>query len=120
MSEQGRSDTTHFGFQEVPVREKARRVGAVFSSVASSYDVMNDLMSMGVHRVWKRFTIDLADVRAGETVLDLAGGTGDLARDFARRVGRDRRGEQRGEHVGKGNAADSTPTAGRHANTWRA
>ncbi|WP_043769301.1 bifunctional demethylmenaquinone methyltransferase/2-methoxy-6-polyprenyl-1,4-benzoquinol methylase UbiE [Algiphilus aromaticivorans] len=89
MSEQGRSDTIHFGFQEVPVREKARRVGAVFSSVASNYDVMNDLMSMGVHRVWKRFTIDLADVRAGETVLDLAGGTGDLARDFARRVGRD-------------------------------
>lgn len=89
MSEQRDSDTTHFGYQEVPLREKAKRVGAVFSSVARNYDIMNDLMSMGVHRIWKRFTIDLADVRAGETVLDLAGGTGDLARDFARRVGRD-------------------------------
>ena len=60
MSERGRNDTTHFGYQEVPVTEKAKRVGAVFSSVARSYDVMNDLMSLGVHRIWKRFTIDLA------------------------------------------------------------
>lgn len=78
---------THFGFEEVPVAEKARRVGKVFSSVAHNYDVMNDLMSMGIHRVWKRFTIDLADVRPGERVLDLAGGTGDLTRSFARQVG---------------------------------
>ncbi|WP_421718252.1 bifunctional demethylmenaquinone methyltransferase/2-methoxy-6-polyprenyl-1,4-benzoquinol methylase UbiE [Algiphilus sp.] len=89
MSESKSGDTTHFGYQEVPVAEKARRVGAVFSSVARNYDIMNDLMSMGVHRIWKRFTIDLADVRSGETVLDLAGGTGDLARDFAGKVGPD-------------------------------
>lgn len=89
MSENKPGGTTHFGYQEVPVTEKARRVGAVFSSVARSYDVMNDLMSMGVHRIWKRFTIDLADVRPGEYVLDLAGGTGDLAREFAGKVGDD-------------------------------
>jgi demethylmenaquinone methyltransferase/2-methoxy-6-polyprenyl-1,4-benzoquinol methylase len=87
MSSQDKPDVTHFGYQQVPKGEKARRVGAVFSSVARNYDVMNDLMSMGVHRVWKRFTIDLAGVRAGEKVLDLAGGTGDLAMAFARAVG---------------------------------
>ncbi|MCK5769811.1 bifunctional demethylmenaquinone methyltransferase/2-methoxy-6-polyprenyl-1,4-benzoquinol methylase UbiE [Algiphilus sp.] len=91
MSEREPGGTTHFGYQEVPTGEKARRVGAVFTSVARNYDVMNDLMSMGVHRVWKRFAIDLADVRPGETVLDLAGGTGDLARAFAARVGDDGR-----------------------------
>ncbi|MGB0212859.1 bifunctional demethylmenaquinone methyltransferase/2-methoxy-6-polyprenyl-1,4-benzoquinol methylase UbiE [Algiphilus sp.] len=91
MSEREPGGTTHFGYQEVPTGEKARRVGAVFTSVARNYDVMNDLMSMGVHRVWKRFAIDLADVRPGETVLDLAGGTGDLARAFAARVGEDGR-----------------------------
>lgn len=79
--------TTHFGFQQVPVNEKQRRVAGVFDSVASKYDVMNDLMSMGVHRLWKRFVIDLAGVRAGEKVLDVAGGTGDLSREFARQVG---------------------------------
>ena len=79
--------TTDFGFQEVPEDEKAKRVGGVFSSVAKSYDVMNDLMSLGLHRLWKRFTIEQSRVRAGDRVLDVAGGTGDLAREFARRVG---------------------------------
>lgn len=82
-----REDTTHFGFQQVPVAEKHRRVAGVFTSVAAKYDVMNDLMSLGVHRVWKRFVIDLAGVREGERVLDVAGGTGDLVRAFARQVG---------------------------------
>lgn len=79
--------TTHFGFQDVGWDEKASRVEAVFDSVASRYDVMNDLMSMGVHRLWKRFAIDLAAVRKGESVLDLAAGTGDLALAMAPRVG---------------------------------
>ena len=78
---------THFGYEQVPVTEKARKVGEVFSSVAENYDVMNDLLSFGVHRVWKRFTIDLCDIRPGESVLDVAGGTGDLASSFARSVG---------------------------------
>jgi demethylmenaquinone methyltransferase / 2-methoxy-6-polyprenyl-1,4-benzoquinol methylase len=79
--------TTHFGFEQVPVGEKRARVAGVFDSVASKYDLMNDLMSFGVHRLWKRFVIDLAGVRAGEKVLDVAGGTGDLSREFARHVG---------------------------------
>ncbi|HWQ95106.1 MAG TPA: bifunctional demethylmenaquinone methyltransferase/2-methoxy-6-polyprenyl-1,4-benzoquinol methylase UbiE [Gammaproteobacteria bacterium] len=79
--------TTHFGYQQVPIDEKAERVAGVFGSVAASYDLMNDVMSFGVHRLWKRFTIDLSGVRAGERVLDLAGGTGDLAEKFAERVG---------------------------------
>ncbi|HID82577.1 MAG TPA: bifunctional demethylmenaquinone methyltransferase/2-methoxy-6-polyprenyl-1,4-benzoquinol methylase UbiE [Chromatiales bacterium] len=79
--------TTHFGFQEVPVEEKVQRVGEVFRSVAGSYDVMNDVMSLGIHRLWKRFTIDQAAVRKGMRILDLAGGTGDLALRFARLVG---------------------------------
>jgi len=78
---------THFGYEQVSTNDKARRVRAVFDSVARRYDVMNDLMSAGVHRVWKRFTIDLAGVRPGERVLDVAGGTGDLIRAFARQVG---------------------------------
>jgi demethylmenaquinone methyltransferase / 2-methoxy-6-polyprenyl-1,4-benzoquinol methylase len=78
---------THFGYEEVPVADKQRRVREVFSSVASSYDVMNDLMSFGIHRLWKRFVIDLAGVRPGERVLDVAGGTGDLSREFRRKVG---------------------------------
>ncbi|MCX7897562.1 MAG: bifunctional demethylmenaquinone methyltransferase/2-methoxy-6-polyprenyl-1,4-benzoquinol methylase UbiE [Rhodocyclaceae bacterium] len=78
---------THFGFETVPEHEKARRVAGVFSSVAASYDLMNDLMSLGLHRLWKRFTVALAGARAGEKVLDIAGGTGDLARAFARAVG---------------------------------
>lgn len=81
--------TTHFGYQEVPVAEKRHRVAGVFSSVARRYDVMNDLMSLGIHRLWKRFVVDLAGVRPGERVLDVAGGTGDLVRVFARQVGPD-------------------------------
>jgi len=79
--------TTHFGFQEVPLEEKARRVGEVFHSVASRYDLMNDLMSLGVHRLWKRFAIAHAGIRPGQRVLDVAGGTGDLSARIARRVG---------------------------------
>jgi demethylmenaquinone methyltransferase/2-methoxy-6-polyprenyl-1,4-benzoquinol methylase len=79
--------TTHFGFHEVPEDEKARRVAGVFDSVAGRYDLMNDLMSVGLHRYWKRFTREQSMVRPGEFVLDVAGGTGDLARLFAERVG---------------------------------
>jgi len=79
--------TTHFGYQSVATHEKAGRVKDVFDAVASRYDLMNDLMSGGLHRLWKRFTIEQAAVHRGQTVLDLAGGTGDLARVFARQVG---------------------------------
>jgi demethylmenaquinone methyltransferase/2-methoxy-6-polyprenyl-1,4-benzoquinol methylase len=79
--------TTHFGYQEVPEDEKAKRVGAVFRSVASSYDLMNDLMSLGLHRAWKRFALELSGVREGSRVLDVASGSGDLARAFAKRAG---------------------------------
>jgi demethylmenaquinone methyltransferase / 2-methoxy-6-polyprenyl-1,4-benzoquinol methylase len=79
--------TTHFGYRQVPEDEKAKRVGDVFSSVAPSYDVMNDLMSLGLHRVWKRFALELSGVRPGSRVLDVASGSGDLARAFAKRAG---------------------------------
>ena len=79
--------TTHFGFREVPEAEKAAHVRGFLSSMASKYDVMNDLMSTGLHRVWKRFAVELAAVRPGERVLDVAGGTADLSRAFAKRVG---------------------------------
>jgi demethylmenaquinone methyltransferase/2-methoxy-6-polyprenyl-1,4-benzoquinol methylase len=79
--------TTHFGYKQVPVGEKADHVREVFDSVASRYDVMNDLMSMGVHRLWKRHTVELAGVRRGQRVLDLAAGTGDLSERFAGIVG---------------------------------
>jgi len=79
--------TTHFGFQQVAEAEKARKVAEVFHSVASRYDVMNDLMSGGLHRAWKVFTVARAGVRPGMKVLDIAGGTGDLAKAFARRAG---------------------------------
>ncbi len=79
--------TTHFGFQTVDEREKARHVRGVFDSVASRYDVMNDLMSLGLHRAWKAFTVMVADVREGHQVLDIAGGTGDLAMAFASKAG---------------------------------
>jgi demethylmenaquinone methyltransferase / 2-methoxy-6-polyprenyl-1,4-benzoquinol methylase len=78
---------THFGFQKVDEQQKAGRVRGVFDSVASKYDVMNDLMSMGLHRAWKAYTVAVANVRDDAHVLDLAGGTGDLARAFARKVG---------------------------------
>jgi demethylmenaquinone methyltransferase/2-methoxy-6-polyprenyl-1,4-benzoquinol methylase len=77
---------THFGFETVDASVKARRVRAVFDSVASNYDVMNDLMSVGLHRVWKRYTLLVADARPGQAVLDIAGGTGDLALGFAKAV----------------------------------
>ena len=79
--------STHFGYKTVPEGDKARLVRGVFDSVASRYDLMNDLMSGGLHRLWKRFTIDRANVRKGQRVLDLAGGTGDLAMRFADKVG---------------------------------
>ena len=80
-------DTTDFGYRDVPTKEKESLVAGVFHSVASSYDVMNDLMSMGVHRMWKRFAIELSAVRRGHKVLDIAGGTGDLTLKFSRIVG---------------------------------
>lgn len=79
--------TTHFGFESVDEQDKARRVRSVFDSVAPKYDVMNDLMSMGLHRAWKAYTVLVANVREGQQVLDIAGGTGDLALAFAPKVG---------------------------------
>jgi demethylmenaquinone methyltransferase / 2-methoxy-6-polyprenyl-1,4-benzoquinol methylase len=83
------ADTTHFGFRDVPVAEKQKLVGEVFSSVAGNYDLMNDLMSLGIHRVWKRYFVATAQVRPGDRVLDLAGGTGDIAALLKDRVGAD-------------------------------
>ena len=80
-------ETTHFGFREVPTAEKKRLVGQVFSSVAAKYDLMNDLMSFGIHRIWKRYFVATSGVRRGDRVLDLAGGTGDIARLLLERVG---------------------------------
>lgn len=82
-----KKDTTHFGFSEVPHAEKAERVADVFHSVASKYDLMNDVMSFGMHRLWKRFTLSQSGVRPGAFVLDLAGGTGDLTQAFSKKVG---------------------------------
>ena len=79
--------TTHFGFENVDESEKARRVRGVFDSVATRYDLMNDLMSMGLHRAWKAYTVMVANVGEGSRVLDIAGGTGDLALAFAKKVG---------------------------------
>ena len=87
MAKQVKDDTTHFGYQTVATGEKADLVRDVFDSVASRYDIMNDLMSGGLHRLWKRYTVNQAAVRPGQVVLDLAGGTGDLALAFAKRVG---------------------------------
>src|SRR5579885_1355224 len=87
MSDPQSSGTTHFGYREVPVREKQKLVGAVFTSVAGKYDLMNDLMSFGVHRLWKRFFVATSGVRRGDRVLDLAGGTGDIAALLLPRVG---------------------------------
>ena len=79
--------TTHFGYESVDEREKARRVRGVFDSVASRYDLMNDLMSGGMHRLWKLYTVTVANVQEGQRVLDIAGGTGDLALAFSKKVG---------------------------------
>jgi demethylmenaquinone methyltransferase/2-methoxy-6-polyprenyl-1,4-benzoquinol methylase len=89
MTKQDSENTTHFGYQTVAAGEKADLVRGVFDSVASRYDIMNDLMSGGLHRLWKRYTIGQSGVRPGDVVLDLAGGTGDLARAFAKKVGAD-------------------------------
>jgi len=83
------SERTHFGFEEVGVDDKARRVRGVFDSVAGKYDLMNDLMSLGLHRAWKRFTVEMSGVHRGARVLDVAGGTADITRLFAERVGPD-------------------------------
>src|SRR5438046_970962 len=83
-----KENTTHFGFSQIPTQQKAAKVAEVFHSVASRYDLMNDLMSFGLHRLWKRFTIGESGVRAGQYVLDIAGGTGDLAREFSRLTGK--------------------------------
>ncbi len=80
--------TIDFGFSEVAVAEKEQKVKGVFDSVASKYDIMNDVMSMGIHRLWKQHTIELSGIREGHIVLDLAGGTGDLTKQFAKRVGK--------------------------------
>ncbi len=81
------SKTTHFGFQTVAEEEKAKRVAGVFDSVASKYDIMNDLMSVGLHRLWKRFAVGVSGVRAGQRVLDVAGGSADLSRLFLKQTG---------------------------------
>ncbi|CAM4082818.1 bifunctional demethylmenaquinone methyltransferase/2-methoxy-6-polyprenyl-1,4-benzoquinol methylase UbiE [Vibrio neonatus] len=85
--EQTSQDTTHFGFKTVAKNEKVTKVAEVFHSVASKYDLMNDLMSGGIHRLWKRFTIDCSGARSGQKILDLGGGTGDLTAKFSRIVG---------------------------------
>lgn len=85
MTEQ--ENTTHFGFQSVPWREKEKKVGEVFHSVAKNYDLMNDLMSIGIHRLWKYVAIELSQVRPGQSVLDLAGGSGDLTRLLSKKTG---------------------------------
>jgi demethylmenaquinone methyltransferase/2-methoxy-6-polyprenyl-1,4-benzoquinol methylase len=87
MKKNADSPTTHFGFTEIPSHEKADRVADVFHSVASKYDLMNDVMSFGMHRLWKRFTIGEANIRPGQCILDIAGGTGDLAKEFAKKTG---------------------------------
>jgi len=89
MSTKDTQETIDFGFSQVPLQEKVKKVKGVFDSVASNYDVMNDVMSMGIHRLWKQQTIALSGVRPGMTVLDLAGGTGDLSLAMAKKVGKD-------------------------------
>lgn len=84
---QNQKETTHFGFKEVPVAEKASKVAEVFHSVADKYDVMNDVMSLGIHRLWKKLTIEFVRARPGQRILDLAGGTGDLAAQMSKQVG---------------------------------
>lgn len=88
MSDHNINQTTHFGFKTVAESEKQQKVGEVFHSVASKYDVMNDVMSAGLHRIWKRFTADISGVKVGDSVLDIAGGSGDLSKLFANKVGK--------------------------------
>jgi demethylmenaquinone methyltransferase/2-methoxy-6-polyprenyl-1,4-benzoquinol methylase len=87
MKSERKLGTTHFGFQEVPVQEKARKVAAIFDSIAPRYDLMNDITSFGMHRLWRRFALKLSGVGPGQRVLDLAGGTGDFSARLARLVG---------------------------------
>jgi len=87
MTQTADGQTTEFGFQRVPLEEKASLVGAIFDSLASRYDLVNDVMSFGMHRLWRRFAVDLCQISPGQRVLDLAGGTGDLTGRLARRVG---------------------------------
>ncbi len=87
MKHERKTGTTHFGFQEVPIEEKPRLVAAIFDSLANKYDLMNDVMSFGVHRLWRRFAVKVSGVRHGQRVLDLAGGTGDLTARLAPIVG---------------------------------
>jgi demethylmenaquinone methyltransferase / 2-methoxy-6-polyprenyl-1,4-benzoquinol methylase len=85
--EHDQENTTHFGFKQVPEGEKQAKVGEVFHSVAQKYDIMNDVMSAGMHRVWKQFALDTSGVKVGDKVLDIAGGSGDLSKLFAKKVG---------------------------------
>lgn len=87
MTERKDAERTHFGYTEVPVAEKRQRVGAVFTSVAERYDIMNDVMSLGIHRLWKALTVHMTNVRTSQTCLDLAAGTGDIAAKLAKAVG---------------------------------
>lgn len=87
MNKNNPEKTTHFGYQPVSSAEKTEKVAGVFHSVADQYDIMNDLMSLGLHRLWKRFAVEMSGVKLGNTVLDLAGGTGDLAKRFSPLVG---------------------------------
>jgi demethylmenaquinone methyltransferase/2-methoxy-6-polyprenyl-1,4-benzoquinol methylase len=87
MSDNNTDNTTHFGFEQVNVQDKVKRVAGVFDSVAGNYDIMNDVMSMGIHRLWKRVTVEVSALRPGQKVLDLAGGTGDLSKLMSKRVG---------------------------------
>jgi demethylmenaquinone methyltransferase/2-methoxy-6-polyprenyl-1,4-benzoquinol methylase len=80
--------TIDFGFSEVAIEDKVKKVKGIFDSVANNYDIMNDVMSLGIHRLWKRYTVELSGIRPGNIVLDLAGGTGDLTKEFAKRVGK--------------------------------
>lgn len=89
MTDSQEQSKTDFGFSKVPLNEKSQRVADVFRSVANKYDLMNDLMSFGMHRLWKRFTIAQSGVRTGQRVLDIAGGTGDLTREFSKKVGKE-------------------------------
>ncbi|KAA9130857.1 bifunctional demethylmenaquinone methyltransferase/2-methoxy-6-polyprenyl-1,4-benzoquinol methylase UbiE [Marinihelvus fidelis] len=86
-TDEQQGETTHFGFSEVPTGQKTRMVRGVFDSVAGNYDIMNDVMSMGVHRLWKRHFVDTSGINPGDRVLDLAGGTGDIAALLSKRVG---------------------------------
>ncbi len=89
MTKKSENNTTHFGFTEVPLKDKATHVADVFRSVSKQYDLMNDLMSFGLHRLWKRYTLSKTKARLGQRILDLAGGTGDLAKAFSKKVGRE-------------------------------